>query len=89
MSFPWKRKLGPSDYAEVSTYNEAARLYGLAATPESVLRLTQLVSRQDAEWTKLAALITSDPALRPRMLVSPIPAPKAKRITPSKRSSRP
>ena len=54
--------------SDVSTYNEAARLYGLAATPESVLRLTQLVSRQDAELDEVAALITSDPALRRRIL---------------------
>ena len=66
--FLGKESWGHLIMSEVSTYNEAARLYGLAATPESVLRLTQLVSRQDAELDEAAALITSDPALRRRML---------------------
>ena len=54
--------------SDVSNYNEAARRYGLAAPPESVLRLTRLISRQDAELDEIAALITHDPALRGRLL---------------------
>jgi CheY-specific phosphatase CheX len=51
-----------------SNYNEVARRYGLAATPESVRRLTQLIARQDGDLDEIASLINKDPALRRRML---------------------
>ena len=36
------------------SYNDLAKQYGLSATPESVVRLTQLVSKQDADMDESA-----------------------------------
>jgi chemotaxis protein CheX len=51
-----------------SNYQELARRYGLAAIPESVVRLTQLVARQDADLGEVARVIAKDPAVRIRLL---------------------
>jgi len=53
---------------EEQNYNEVARRYGLEPIPESVLRLTQLVSRQDAGLDEIAGFIKKDPALGRRVL---------------------
>lgn len=53
---------------EASDYNELARRYGLEAIPASVVRLTQLVSRQDAGLDEIAAFIAEDPRLSSRIL---------------------
>jgi len=50
------------------TYNELARRYGLEPIPESVSRLTQLVTKQDAELDEIARVIAKDPALTRRLL---------------------
>jgi len=53
---------------ELPNYAEVARRYGLEPIPESVLRLAQLVSRQEADLDEIAALIKKDPALSRRIL---------------------
>ena len=52
----------------LNQYKEIARRYGIAATPESVSRLTQLVSRQDACVDEIVHVIEKDPALSARLL---------------------
>jgi CheY-specific phosphatase CheX len=49
-------------------YKDLARKYGFAPKPESVLRLTQLVARQDSDVDEIARLISEDPGLRARLL---------------------
>jgi CheY-specific phosphatase CheX len=49
-------------------YLELSRRYGFAAKLESASRLTQLVSRQDADLDEIAKVIDKDPALRARLL---------------------
>lgn len=49
-------------------YRELARRYGLAAIPESVTRLTQLVARQDSCVDEIVRVIEKDPALSARLL---------------------
>jgi len=51
-----------------SSYNDLARKYGFAPTPESVLRLTQIVARQDADLDEIGRVISKDPGLRARLL---------------------
>ena len=51
-----------------SSYNDLARKYGFAPTPESVQRLTQLIARQDADVEEISRLISKDPGLRARLL---------------------
>jgi CheY-specific phosphatase CheX len=50
------------------SYNELAQLYGLDPVPESVLRLTQLVARQNADLDEIANIISADPAISQRLL---------------------
>ena len=57
-------------------YKDIARLYGLEAVPESVLRLTQLVARQDAELGEIAKVITGDQAITQRLLRAANPRAK-------------
>jgi chemotaxis protein CheX len=52
----------------VSAAAELARRFGLAPTPDCVLRLTELVSRQDADLDQLAKVISGDPDLTVRLL---------------------
>lgn len=49
-------------------YRELARKYGFAPTPESVVRLTQIVARQDSDADEIAKAISKDPGLRERLL---------------------
>ena len=49
-------------------YNELARRYGFAPTPESVSRLTELVASQDCDMGELTRFITKDPILSARLL---------------------
>lgn len=50
------------------TYNDLARKYGLAPTPDSVVRLTQLVARQDADMDEIGKVIGKDPGLKAKLL---------------------
>jgi chemotaxis protein CheX len=52
----------------LNQYREIARRYGIAATPESVSRLTQLVARQDSCVDEIVRVIEKDPALSARLL---------------------
>src|SRR5690349_16133692 len=53
---------------DASLYKEVAARYGLEPVPQSVARLTQLVSEQDADLEKIAKVIEQDPALTARLL---------------------
>lgn len=53
---------------EINQYKELARRYGIAAAPESVLHLTQLVARQDCCVDEIVRVIEKDPALSTRLL---------------------
>ncbi len=53
---------------DLNQYKEYARRYGIAATPESVSRLTQLVARQDSCVDEIARVIEKDPGLTARLL---------------------
>jgi CheY-specific phosphatase CheX len=53
---------------EEHNYNEVACRYGLEPIPDSVLRLAQLVSRQEAALDEIAGFINKDPALGRRIL---------------------
>jgi CheY-specific phosphatase CheX len=53
---------------DINQYRELARRYGLAAIPESVTRLTQLVARQDSNVDDIVRVIEKDPALSARLL---------------------
>jgi CheY-specific phosphatase CheX len=48
--------------------DELIKRFGLAPTPESVLRLTQLVARRDAVAADVAKIINQDKALTARLL---------------------
>ena len=54
--------------SESADYNELVERYGLEAMPESVARLTKLVSRQDADIDQLAKVIKTDKLLTQRLL---------------------
>lgn len=54
--------------ADINQYKELARRYGIAAAPESVSRLTQLVARQDCCTEEIVRVIEKDPALSARLL---------------------
>ncbi len=51
-----------------ASYQELSRRYGFAPKLESASRLTQLVSRQDADLDEIAKVINKDPSLRTRLL---------------------
>jgi CheY-specific phosphatase CheX len=53
---------------DINQYRELARRYGIAAAPESVSRLTQLVSRQDSCVDEIVRVIEKDPGLTARLL---------------------
>jgi len=61
------------------TADEIARRYGLEALPESVRRLTQLVTRQDADLEELAKIISQDKALVARVLRAANPRAESER----------
>lgn len=54
--------------SEPANYNELAELYGLDPIPESVARLTKLVSRQDADIDEITKVIKQDKSLTQRLL---------------------
>lgn len=53
---------------ETADYKQLIAKYGLAPTPESVSRLTQIVARQDCDVDEIAQVINKDPGLRARLL---------------------
>jgi CheY-specific phosphatase CheX len=53
---------------EGASYQELSERYGFAPKTESETRLTQLVSRQDADVEEIARTIDQDPILRQRLL---------------------
>ena len=53
---------------ETGNYQELARRFGLEATPQSVLQLTQILARQDCTVEEMAKVISTDPGLRARLL---------------------
>jgi len=53
---------------DINQFKELARRYGLAAVPESVSRLTQLVARQDSCVDEIVRVIEKDPTLSARLL---------------------
>jgi CheY-specific phosphatase CheX len=53
---------------DINQYKEIARRYGIAAAPESVSRLTQLVARQDSCVDDIVRVIEKDPGLSARLL---------------------
>ncbi|HEX9046729.1 MAG TPA: chemotaxis protein CheX [Verrucomicrobiae bacterium] len=54
--------------SDINQYKELARRYGLAAAPESVTHLTQLVARQDCCVEEIVRVIEKDPGLSARLL---------------------
>lgn len=54
--------------SQTLSYKELEKQYGLEPIPESVLRLTQLVARQDADLDEIAKMISTDPELTLRLL---------------------
>ena len=63
--------------SEHADYNELVERYGLEAMPESVARLTKLVSRQDADIDQLARVIKTDKLLTQRLLRAANPSAKS------------
>ena len=53
---------------DIAQYKEFARRYGIAPTPESVSRLTQIVARQDCCVDEIVRVIEKDPGLSARLL---------------------
>ncbi len=53
---------------QTKQYDELAKRYGFAATPESVSRLTKLVADQYADLDEIATVIQSDAGLTSRLL---------------------
>src|SRR5580698_9277360 len=53
---------------DINQFKEIALRYGIAATPESVLRLTQLVARQDCCVDEIVRVIEQESALSARLL---------------------
>jgi len=51
-----------------ATYLELEKKYGLQPLPDSVMRLTQLVARQNADLDQIGKLISTDPVLSQRLL---------------------
>jgi CheY-specific phosphatase CheX len=54
--------------ADVGNYQELARKYGFKPVPESVVRLTALIARQDAVLDEVAKVISQDKLLIARLL---------------------
>ncbi len=54
--------------ADNLNYDDLADKYGLDPVPASVMRLTQLVARQDADLDQIAKVITQDQSLTQRLL---------------------
>ena len=53
---------------DINQYKELARRYGFAAPAESVLRLTQIIARQDSCVDEIVRVIEKDPSLSARLL---------------------
>jgi chemotaxis protein CheX len=58
-------------------YQELARQYGLEPVPQSVLHLTEIVSRLDADLEDVAHLISKDASLTQRLLRAANPTAKS------------
>jgi chemotaxis protein CheX len=58
------------------SYKELVQRYGLEPVPESVVRLTQLVARQDADLDEIAKVIGEDRAITQRLLRAANPKAK-------------
>lgn len=58
----------PAPAAPAKKSDELAKRFGLAPTSESVLRLTQLVTRREATAEEVAKIIAQDKALAARLL---------------------
>jgi CheY-like chemotaxis protein/CheY-specific phosphatase CheX len=58
----------PAAPAETTNFQELARRYGLPPVPDSVIRLTQIVARQDADIGEITRVISKDAALQERLL---------------------
>ena len=66
---PTARPVLPAAAAtDTTNFQELARRYGLPPIPDSVIRLTQIVARQDADLQEIAQVISKDPALKARLL---------------------
>ena len=63
--------------SEAASYNELAELYGLEPIPDSVARLTKLVSRQDSDIGEITKVIKTDKALTQRLLRAANPGAKS------------
>lgn len=61
-----------------TNHQELAKRFGLEPVAESVLRLTQIVSRQDADLEEVARLIAKDPGLTIRLLRAANPTAREK-----------
>jgi CheY-specific phosphatase CheX len=59
-----------------TSYKELERKYGLEPLPDSVLRLTQLVARQDSDLDEIGKVISQDQALTKRLLRAANPRAK-------------
>ena len=62
--------------SETLNYQDLARRFGLQPIPESVLRLTQILSRQDADIEEVASCISKDVVLTKRLLRAANPRAK-------------
>lgn len=51
-----------------ANYDQLAKIYGFAPTPQCVEWLTQLVARQDLDLDEIARVINKDPSLKARLL---------------------
>ena len=58
----------------IDTHRELEKKYGLHALPESVLRPTRLVTRQDADLEQIGKVIELDPVLTQCLLRSANPS---------------
>jgi chemotaxis protein CheX len=61
---------------EPMNYQDLARRYGLEPMPESVAKITQILSKQDADIDEIARIISKDPALTKRLLRAANPGAK-------------
>lgn len=53
---------------DAANYDQLAKVYGFAPTPQCVEWLTQLVARQDLDLEEIARVINKDPSLKARLL---------------------
>jgi chemotaxis protein CheX len=63
--------------SENINYQDLVRQYGLEAIPDSVVSITRILSKQDADIDEIARIISKDPALTKRMLRAANPGAKS------------